>query len=100
MVPATGQEQIISSGTGIQVGIRPESCGPETLFEEKLAGVALEVQYEGDRWRIRMECQGVALTLFWPSPCLTCPPEVGQLLGFSLDTSSLLILPEDHRKKE
>lgn len=41
-----------------------------------------------------MECHGANLTLFWPSPYLAGPPPVGQVVGFSLDTSSLMILPE------
>ena len=99
-VPKAALGLSMTPGMCIQVGIRPEAFGPEPLYQEKLAGRVREVQYEGEHWRIVVECQGVGLTLVWPSPCLKNPPPVGQEMGFSLDIHNLMILPETPGKKE
>ncbi len=98
--PVPGSIDLPPAGQQVRVGIRPEAFGPEHLFQEKLAGFVREVQYEGEQWRIVVECQGARLTLVWPSPCLVNPPPAGQEMGFSLDNHSLMVLPETPGKKE
>jgi ABC-type Fe3+/spermidine/putrescine transport system ATPase subunit len=92
-VPVTVDEKRFSKGMSVVAGIRPEALGPDGHFREKREGVLQEIQYEGERWRLWVECAEVRLTLSWPAPWLKRTPQVGSSLPFSFDPAFVNVFP-------
>lgn len=55
-LPETGQDLPVQPGARVLVGIRPEACGPEPLYREKLrefhVGFSMRVTDGGSRWSV------------------------------------------------
>jgi ABC-type Fe3+/spermidine/putrescine transport system ATPase subunit len=92
-IPVGVDEKHYKKGMSVVAGIRPEAFGPKGFFKELREGILQAAQYEGEKWRLSVDCDGTSLVFNWPSPWLPNAPELDSPLAFSFDPAYVSVFP-------
>jgi len=88
------RERTVDENSPLVAGIRPEAFGPEGFFTHRGEGEIVDIQFEGEAWRLEVSSSGERLIIKWPGPLLEAPyPEKGTKIDFSFESQHIRLFP-------